>query len=351
MNVNYDDERFQQVTREQNQALENLNNTYNNMINQSDQYYQRQIDATKAYEQQQKEIQQANTDFTIQQIEQQKEQAQKDYTKEQKASYADYQKESNRYGVHQEQLAAAGLRGGGYSEDSLRAMYSDYQNRVGIAKESYDKAILNYNNSITEAQLTNNAKLAEIAYNALQTQLELSLSGFQYKNQLLANQINAQQSLNDTYYNRWQDVLKQINTENALAEEQRQFNEQMALQQAKTYSSVGAGGSGGNNNNNKIFAINQDNEGNITPTSEAIKKANMTKLNEYTDVDGLGRVQLYKGKDGKIYYYDGKNWIKTKIPESKIISTAKNVANKVSSVVSNIISNSGIGHSGGGRRG
>jgi hypothetical protein len=63
------------------------------------------------------------------------------------------------------------------------------------------------------------------------------------------------------FNDRWQDVLKQINTENALAEEirqynesleeeKRQFNEQMALQKeqfeyTKSKSSGGGGGSSG----------------------------------------------------------------------------------------------------------
>ena len=38
--INYEDEKFQQVEADKQQALTNINNTYNNMINSSDQYYQ-----------------------------------------------------------------------------------------------------------------------------------------------------------------------------------------------------------------------------------------------------------------------------------------------------------------------
>jgi hypothetical protein len=72
--------------------------------------------------------------------------------------------------------------------------------------------------------------LAEIAYTALQQQLELSLQGFQYKNQLLLEQANKKMEVDNTYYNRYQDVLSQMNQENAMAEEIRQYNESMALQ-------------------------------------------------------------------------------------------------------------------------
>lgn len=82
------------------------------------------------------------------------------------------------------------------------------------ARESYNKAVINYNNAIKDAQLQNNAALAEIAYNALQKQLELSLQGFQYKNDLVIQQANKKLEIDNVYYNRYMDVLDQINKEN-----------------------------------------------------------------------------------------------------------------------------------------
>lgn len=226
--INYDDERFKQVESQKQEQLNNINNTYNNMINQSDQFYQNQIDAVNNYAEIQKQNQQANTDFAIEQINQQKEQAKKDYTKEQTGAYVDWQKQSNKYGANAEQMAAQGMQNTGYSESSQVSMYNTYQNRVASARESYNKAVLNYDNSIKEAMLANNSALAEIAYKALQSQLELSLQGFQYKNELLQTQINMQRDIDNTYYNRWHDVLNQFNTENALKEDVRQYNETMA---------------------------------------------------------------------------------------------------------------------------
>ena len=223
-----EDERFKKVSEEQSVALNEMNNQYNNMINQSDQFYEAQKQAAQDYGAKQTEIQQANTDFAIEQINQAKEQAQKDYLKEQKGAYSDWQKQSNQYGVNAEQMAAQGLRNTGYSESSQVSMYNTYQNRVSTAKESYNRAVLNYDNGIKEAQLQNNAKLAEIAYQALQTQLSLSLEGFQYKNTLLQQQMAQKQNIEDRYYSRWQDIINQINEENKLKEEQRQFNAKLA---------------------------------------------------------------------------------------------------------------------------
>ena len=226
--INYDDDRFKQVESQKQEQLNNINNTYNNIVSQSDSYYQNLVDATNKYAETQQKNQQANTDFAIEQINQQKEQAKKDYTKEQAGAYADWQKQSNKYGVNAEQVASQGLNNTGYSATLERDYYSTYQNRIISAKESYNKAVLNYDNSIKEAMLANNSALAEIAYNALKTQLELSLQGFQYKNDLLLRQISDTRDIDNTYYNRWHDVLNQFNTENALKEDVRQYNETMA---------------------------------------------------------------------------------------------------------------------------
>lgn len=236
--VNYDDKRFGQVESDKQQALTELENTYGGMIDEADKYYQAQIDASKQWAEQQTALQNQQTELAINEINQQKEQTTKEYTREQSGAYVDWQKQSNAYGANAEQLAAQGLQNTGYSESSQVSMYNTYQNRVATAKESYNIAIQNYNNSIAQARLQNSMALAEIAYQALQTQLELSLEGFQYKNELVLQQADKKMDLENQYYNRYQDVLQQINTENALAEQIRQYNEQQALEKKKYEESV-----------------------------------------------------------------------------------------------------------------
>lgn len=231
MAVNYNDKRFTEVNNQKTQALSELEKTYNGMINNSDKYYQDQINASKQWANTQSEIQKQETEFAIQQIEQQKAQTEKDYTREQSGAYVDWQKQSSQHGVQAEQKASQGLQNTGYSESSQVSMYNTYQNRVSTARESYNTAVQNYNNSITQARLQNNAKLAEIAYQALQSQLELSLQGFQYKNQLVLEKANKKTELENQYYQRYQNVLSQINTENALAEQIRQFNAEQKMKE------------------------------------------------------------------------------------------------------------------------
>lgn len=220
--IDYNDKRFTEVEADKKAALNEVDVTYGNMINSSDKYYQQQIDAVQQYADKQSALQQQQTDFAIEKIEQQKEQTQKDYIKEQSGAYVDWQKQSNPYGADAEKKAAAGLTNSGYSESSLVSMYNTYQNRVAVARDVVNRAYLDYENQMNEARLQNNSILAEIAYNALQKRLELSLQGFQYKNQLLLEQANKKLEVENTYYARYQDVLNQLNTEKAFAYQRAQ---------------------------------------------------------------------------------------------------------------------------------
>ena len=228
--INYNDKRFTEVEADKKAALNEVDVTYGNMISNTDKYYQKQIDAAKNYGETQKKNQQAQTDFAIKEIEQQKAQAKKDYTKEQSGAYVDWQKQSNDYGVNAEKAAANGMSDSGFTANLENSLYNTWQNRVATAREAYVLAVQGYDNYITQARLQNNAVLAEIAYNTLQKQLELSLQGFQHKNQLIIEKANQKRAIDETYYGRYQDVLAQINTENALAEKVRQYNESLEEQ-------------------------------------------------------------------------------------------------------------------------
>jgi hypothetical protein len=222
--INYNDKKFKDVKKEEKNALNESNKIYDGMINSTDKFYQDQINATKDWANTQQQIQNEQTDFAIEKVEQQKDWAHKDYIKEQSGAYADWQKQSNPYGVKAEQMAANGMSNSGYSESSQVRMFNAYQNRVATARESYTRAVVNYDNMIKEARLKNSSALAEIAYQSLMKELELALSGFQYKNELIIQKANKKAEIEDRYYTRYQNVLQQMNTENAFKEQIRQFN-------------------------------------------------------------------------------------------------------------------------------
>ena len=229
--INYNDSRFTKVESQKNAALNEIDKTYGDMISQSDDYFQKQIDAAQDYADKQTNLQNQQTNQTIKEINQQKDQTKKDYIKEQSGAYVDWQKQSNQYGANAEQMAAGGMQNTGFSESAQVSMYNTYQNRVATAREAYGRAVLNYDNSIAQAKLQNSSVLAEIAYNALQQQLELSLQGFQYKNQLLLDKADKKTAINKEYYQRYQDVLDQINKENQLKESMRQYKATHELQE------------------------------------------------------------------------------------------------------------------------
>lgn len=303
MAVNYNDPRFTAVEDDKKQALNNVNKTYDNMINSSDKFYNDQKNLIKDYETTQKDIQQQQSDLTIQKIEQQKQQANQDYTKEQKASYADYRKQSNEYGANAEAMASRGLNYTGYAETTNRDFYTTYQNRYAVARETYNRAVLNYDNAIKDAQLANSSALAEISFKSMQQQLEIALEGFQYKNTLLQTQLQMQNDTEDRYYKRWQDVQTQINTENALAEQIRQYNESLALERdkfnwQKQQQAI----------ENARYSIQQSNGGSSGSSSKkdssdekqsaSIEKTNSVKKTDTKESSSSGTVKLSNNKTG-----------------------------------------------------
>ena len=112
-------------------------------------------------------------------------------------------------------------------------MYNQYQNRVAVARESIKRAELEFDNQMTQARLQNSSALAEIAYNTLKEIDTLTMSGIQQTTALRSEQANRELTIKHMYHNQWQDVLKQINTENSLAENVRQYNETMAFNKQK----------------------------------------------------------------------------------------------------------------------
>lgn len=231
--INYDDPRFKDIEIQKEQAINEADTKYNGMINDSDSFYQAQIDASKEWADKQSQLQQERTEFTIEKIEQDKAKAENDYKKEQSGAYVDWQRQSNQYGANAEVMAEKGLQGTGYSESSQVSMYNTYQNRVATAREGYNFAVLNYNNAIKDARLQNNSIQAEIAYNALKEQLGLSLDGFQYKNQLITDGMKFKQEIDNTYYNRWMDVLEQQNRDREFSESKRQFDASYELERKR----------------------------------------------------------------------------------------------------------------------
>lgn len=225
------DPRLTGVKAEGDAAVSESNEAYDKMIGNSESFYQGQIENAGKFEETLKKNQQDQTDFAIEKIEQQKDEAQKDYTKEQSGAYADWQKQSNAYGIEAEKRASNGMTNTGYSESSQVAMYNAYQNRVATARESLNKAMLNFDNAIKDAMLQNNAALAEIAFQTFQMTSQLALEGFNNGQSLLLDKLNTGMQIKQHYDNKYLSTLDQIYNEMAMEEEARQYNQSFGLQQ------------------------------------------------------------------------------------------------------------------------
>lgn len=328
------DKRLAQVNAEEKAALSEIEKTFGGMINSTDKVYDQQIANEKAWLEKQQQLQQEKTDFAIHEINQQKEQLKKDYQKEQSAAYVDYQKGINPYGVNSEQAAAAGMANSGYSESSQVRMYTAYQNRVAVARESYNFAVQNFNNSITEAKLQNNSILAEIAYKAQQTALSLGMQEIVSENELKINKLNTKLEVDKTYKDYYMNVLQQINQEEVLEEQKRQFNTEMQFkekqfrwqqQQAAKASSGGGGGgkkssgsskssgksSGKSSSSSSISKNSSSGSVNKSSSKSSEPTVNMSSVlalgygpisaSKLNSLVSSGKVQEYE-KNGQLYY-------------------------------------------------
>lgn len=231
--IDYNDQRLTDVEREGAQRKQEVVDNYNNMISERDTYTQQQQQNVANWAKQQTELQQAKTDQAINRINQSKEQGAKDYTREQKGAYTDYMKQSNQYGANAEMMARQGMSNSGYSESSQVSMWNAYQNRYATARESYQKAVTEWDNMIKDAELSNNETLANIAQQKLEQSLQLALEGFEYKNSLTIQRENKIDELNNFYSNKYNEVLAQINREYEYAQQQKQYEEEQRRWQAE----------------------------------------------------------------------------------------------------------------------
>ena len=228
--VNYDDKRFQDVENEKQSELKKYNDTYDNLINERNNFTKEQQDMIDRWENTQKDIANKNLEYQKNLIEQERKKSEQAYQNEAKASYIDYQKEVDKYGVSRENVVNNGLSNSGYAESSKVDMYNTYQNRLGTARKSMQDAGIEFDNAIRQAQLSNDETLAQNALKALQEKLNIALEGFNYKTEQENNRLNWNYNVNNNYYNRYKDVESQINYENETAEKIRQYNENMAYQ-------------------------------------------------------------------------------------------------------------------------
>lgn len=190
------------------------------------------------------DVQNKNTEFAIDTIEQKQEQAEQDYTKEQAGAYADYQKQIDPYGVQAEQVAASGLSNSGYAESLKTQAYVAYQNRVAVARESFNRIVQDFNNQITQARLQNNATIAQIISDAMAQRLQIMMEFSVRGNELYTQMVQGGASIKQQNISNYMSVYNQLMQEKQFDAQMAFQREQFEYQKAKAASSGSSGGSG-----------------------------------------------------------------------------------------------------------
>lgn len=230
--IDYNDPRFAENEKAERADILDSRKEYNKAIGTLEYSADQQLDVIESEKNTLTKNQEEQHKFAIDKIEQEKEQAHKDYIKEQSAAYKDWQKQSNAYGSTAESMAANGLVGSGYAESSQVSMYNSYQNRIAAAREAQALIQQGFDNQMNEARLQNDAILAQIALDALAKSTEVNVALATQKSQLLLDQAKTRREIKNTYYQRYLSIIDQINEENNLKEKVRQHEDEKAYKNA-----------------------------------------------------------------------------------------------------------------------
>lgn len=228
--MNYEDERFKALDAEKNKTLTDTTNVYNDLLSKNQNILDQNNSWQDTYQQTQNDLLDKGTALATNKLEQGKKDAENAYQKEAIASEAGYQEYINPYGVDAEKKAESNLTNTGYSESTKSSAYNVSRIRTAVAKASKEKAVIEYDQAIAEAQLNNNSQKATLALDLLKQKLANIASSFQTETTLKQNQMSDKTNIDNTYYNRYQDVIEQKNYEEQQAEARRQYEEQLAYQ-------------------------------------------------------------------------------------------------------------------------
>ena len=276
-----DEERYQKLANERQAAINQANQTYDNLLSQNTAYSDSVNKYLNDYQTKQNEIYDKQTQFNVDLQNQNKEEAEKEYKKEAIASKNAYYDFINPYGVQREIQAQNGLNNSGYAETTKSQAWTTQQNRTAQARATMNKAKLQFDNAIKEAYLNNDTLKAELALKILEQQQQEALRSFTYTSDVAQNRLANNQSLDSDYNNRYNTLYNQIQEEKARQEAIRQWEAEMqfqrdqaaqnqanwekeyALSQAKSYG--GSGGSSGSYDGYELVdgGVNLAGDGNI----------------------------------------------------------------------------------------
>ena len=228
-----EDERLAAINAEKQAALDKSKSTYDNMLQDNQNLLDQNINYAEEYERTQNEALDKQLALYQENIEKQKEEARKNQEAESLKAKNDYLAFSNPYGANAENLASKGQLKSGIAQTTQLGGYNAYQNRLASANKAMQDAFTQYDLDMNEAIVNNDVQKAQNALAKLEMILGYTQSFYDTKNTITQNQLTNQQQLDSEYYNRYQDIINQINYEKEQAEKLRQYQEQMTYQKER----------------------------------------------------------------------------------------------------------------------
>lgn len=228
-----EDERLATIKQEQQAALESSKGTYDQMLQDNENLLNQQKDYVEQYEKTQNEALDKQLALYQENINKQKEAAQKNYETEARKAANSYMAYSNPYGVNAETFASKGQLQSGLTQTAQLGGYNAYQNRLASANKVMQEAFTQYDLDMNEAIVNNDVQKAQNALAKLEMMLGYNETYINNKNSIAQSQLTNQQQLDSEYYGRYMDMINQINTEKQREEAIRQFEAQMAYQRER----------------------------------------------------------------------------------------------------------------------
>ena len=179
-----EEQRYAKVEADKQNALNQSNQVYNDLIAGNTALAQQQKDYINTWQNTQNEIADKNAAYQVELQNQNKEKAQQEFNREAIASKNAYYDFINPYGANAEIQAQNGLNNTGYAETTKLGAWNTQQNRTAQARATMNNAKQQYDNAIKEIELNRDTTKSQYALQALQQQLEAALNEFNTSSQL-----------------------------------------------------------------------------------------------------------------------------------------------------------------------
>jgi hypothetical protein len=133
-------------------------------------------------QQQQADINNQQTQLTVDELERNKDKIDRDVTKTTRGLYTDYQKQANQYGVEAERQAQMGLANSGYAETSKVNLYNNYQKNVTETLNNTRNLKADFDFQIAQARKQGNITQAQTALELLKQRMQLLTQEYEMRN-------------------------------------------------------------------------------------------------------------------------------------------------------------------------